>query len=211
MSRWNPPWGRWWFRRLSRGEELIILAAILAIAAIFDPQGARDLVRASEDGLEAMAADLGRAPVSRILPERMVADVPSHDGLRTGGARVLDGDTFDLAGERIRLQGVDAFERDQTCAGRPCGEASRRALQRLVSGRQVSCRPVDTDRYGRTVATCTAGGRDLGAEMVRSGHALAYERYSRAYVDEEREARREGSGAWAYGGFIDPADYRHGG
>ncbi len=157
-----------------------------------------------------MAADLERAPVARVLPDRARDGPSSSDRLIAGRAEVVDGDTLDLGQERIRLQGIDAFERSQTCSGRPCGEAGRQALQRLVAGRQVTCAPMDTDRYGRTVARCSAGGRDLGAEMVRSGHALAYEQYSREYVDEERDARTDSAGAWAYGDFIDPADYRRG-
>ena len=33
----------------------------------------------------------------------------------TGAARVIDGDTIDIAGERIRLHGIDAPESGQTC------------------------------------------------------------------------------------------------
>ncbi len=39
-----------------------------------------------------------------------------------------------------------------------------------------------------TVALCRADGRDLGADMVSDGHAWAFVRYSRDYVEEEREA-----------------------
>ena len=54
--------------------------------------------------------------------------------------------------------------------------------------RHVSCEPRALDRHGRTVALCRADGRDLGADMVADGHAWAFVRDSRDYVDEEREA-----------------------
>lgn len=125
----------------------------------------------------------------------------------TGRASVVDGDGLRLEGYEIRLDGVDAFELHQVCGGRPCGSAARSALSALVSGQDVTCRPSDTDRYGRTIATCRVGDLDLGAEMVRAGHALAYRRYSTAYVDEENQARRDGAGAWS-GTFQNPEDWR---
>ena len=125
----------------------------------------------------------------------------------TGRARVVDGDGLRLEDYEIRLDGVDAFELHQACGGRPCGSAARSALSALVAGQDVTCRPTDTDRYGRTIATCRVGGLDLGAEMVRAGHALAYRRYSTAYVDEEAQARRDGAGAWS-GRFENPEDWR---
>lgn len=124
-----------------------------------------------------------------------------------GRAEVIDGDGLRIGDHEIRLNGIDAFELHQACDGRPCGSAARTALRELVRGQEVACRPVDTDGYGRTVATCRAGRVDLGAEMVRTGHALAYRRYSNAYVDEEARARRASAGAWA-GAFTPPEDWR---
>jgi endonuclease YncB( thermonuclease family) len=56
----------------------------------------------------------------------------------------------------------------------------------LRNGASTVCQSLD--RYGRTVAICRADGRDLGADMVADGHAWAFVRYSRDYVEEEREA-----------------------
>lgn len=134
----------------------------------------------------------------------------------TGHARVIDGDTFDLAGERIRLWGVDAPERDQVCegaAGDPymCGQDATRALAERTAGAPVACAPQDFDRYGRTIARCQAGGEDLGASMVRAGHALDYTRYSRgAYLGDELKARRAKVGVWQ-GRFTRPENWRRGG
>ena len=48
-------------------------------------------------------------------------------------ARVIDGDTLDIAGERIRLHGIDAPESEQTCVADgvtwPCGQSATAALR----------------------------------------------------------------------------------
>lgn len=124
-----------------------------------------------------------------------------------GSAGVVDGDGLRIAGVRIRLHGVDAFERAQTCGGQACGRASAEHLDRLTRGARVRCTPLDVDRYGRTVARCEARGIDVGAAQVEAGHALAYRRYSLDYVPQEDAARRARRGAWATG-FDRPEDWR---
>jgi len=140
-------------------------------------------------------------------------DITASGSALAGRARVVDGDSLDLAGERIRLYGIDAPEYRQSCndlAGRAyaCGRAASRALAALIAGRQVSCTAVDHDRYGRDVAICMVDGRDLGEVMVRSGNAVDYAQHSRGrYAAAEREARDAKRGIWA-GSFEDPAVWR---
>jgi endonuclease YncB( thermonuclease family) len=131
----------------------------------------------------------------------------------TGSARVIDGDSVEIAGVRIRLHGVDAPERDQDCrdaGGKTysCGRASMRALAAIVAGHSVTCTPVQVDQYNRDVATCTVDDADLGEAMVRGGYALDYARHSRGrYAAAEREAREARRGLWA-GTFEAPATWR---
>jgi endonuclease YncB( thermonuclease family) len=131
----------------------------------------------------------------------------------TGHARIIDGDSMEIHGQRIRLFGIDAPERDQDCRnadGRSyaCGRDAARALSAAVAGRDVTCTPVDQDRYDRDVAVCTVDGDDLSAAMVRTGHALDYPRHSRRrYSEAEREAREARRGLWA-GSFETPAEWR---
>lgn len=128
-----------------------------------------------------------------------------------GPAQVVDGDTLTVAGQRIRLHGVDAPETNQLCerGGEPwrCGADATEALRAFLAGRPVSCTPVDRDRFGRLVAHCAVGGQDLGAWLVGQGLAIAYTDYSWRYVPEELWARWHGRGIWG-GRFQPPAEYR---
>ena len=129
-----------------------------------------------------------------------------------GAADIIDGDSFRLGKDEIRLHGIDAPEYRQTCRDEKkrdwnCGRAAADALRRLVTGRQVACKGLDADRYGRLVSRCTAGGIDLNAEMVRLGWAIAYTRHAYIYVDQEVEARTERRGVWR-GTFDLPEDWR---
>lgn len=133
----------------------------------------------------------------------------------SGTASVIDGDTLDIHGVRVRLHGIDAPESGQTCRDAQgtmyrCGQRAALALSGRIGRHPVSCTAYDTDSYGRTVAVCHQGGTDLNAWMVAGGHALAYCRYSRDYVDEEEEARQAIRGLWA-GRFVAPWEWRRGG
>jgi len=109
-----------------------------------------------------------------------------------GSAQVVDGDTFWLDGTKIRVFGIDAPE-----AATPLGPRATDWLRRRLDGREVTCVERDTDRYGRTVATCFLGGEDVAEAMVSEGWARAYRRFSLDYVDEEATARAAGLGIWA--------------
>lgn len=136
---------------------------------------------------------------------------PAHAETLSGNARVVDGDTLAVAGERIRLDGIDAPETSQPCTrnGRrwACGRAATRAMRRLIGRNHVRCEVSGRDRYGRAIATCFAAGRDLQQQLVRQGLALAYRKYSTRYVPDEDAARAEGRGLWA-GEFVEPWRWR---
>ena len=126
--------------------------------------------------------------------------------------RVADGDTIELGGQRIRLQGVDAPELHQECrdaSGRSwaCGRRARSELRRLIGNDAVQCSSHVKDRFGRSVATCRAGGRDLGEAMVRSGYALAYPDWASPYGAAQSEARSRKLGVWG-GLFENPRAWR---
>jgi endonuclease YncB( thermonuclease family) len=140
------------------------------------------------------------------------AATPAGEAL-AGRAKVVDGDSLQVAGERIRLFGIDAPEARQQCqsvAGRPygCGRDATRALEAAIGGRSVSCTLLTHDRYNRDVAICTVGGRDLGETMVRAGHAIELPQHSGGrYAEAERAARDAKRGLWA-GTFEHPSVWR---
>jgi endonuclease YncB( thermonuclease family) len=129
----------------------------------------------------------------------------------TGHASVIDGDTLEIHGQRIRLYGIDAPESAQTCdaGGKTyrCGQQAALALADHIGRQTVECEQRDVDPYGRVVAVCTVAGVDVGAWLVSQGWALAYVRYSRDYVDEELAARRARRGIWR-GTFMPPWAWR---
>ncbi|WP_248310358.1 thermonuclease family protein [Bosea sp. 117] len=126
----------------------------------------------------------------------------------TGTVHVVDGDSLEVGGERIRLDGIDAPELNQNCGppekAWPCGRRARAALEAAVKGREVSCRPLDTDRYGRSVSFCHAGDVDLARHMAEQGMAVAL---GLTYAGAEANARRARSGIWS-GPFERPAEWR---
>ena len=79
----------------------------------------------------------------------------------TGRAKIIDGNSLEVAGERIRLFGIDAPEGRQQCRDAKgedyaCGRDAARILTALIGGRPVSCTLVTHDQYARDVATCEA-------------------------------------------------------
>jgi len=92
-----------------------------------------------------------------------------------GRAWVIDGDTIDIGGTRIRLSGIDTPEMDH-----PYGKTAKWTLVNLCKGQEVRA-VFDGDlSHDRTVATCyLPDGRDLSAEMVKAGMAIDWPKFSR--------------------------------
>lgn len=129
-----------------------------------------------------------------------------------GTASVIDGDTIEVHGTRIRLHGIDAPESRQECT-RPdgtnwrCGQQAALALSDRIDRATVCCEPRNRDHYGRVVAVCFKGAEDLDRWMVANGWALAYRKYSLDYVADEDRAQRDKRGVWS-GSFEMPWDWR---
>lgn len=136
-----------------------------------------------------------------------------------GQARVIDGDTFSIRQQRIRIAAIDACERDQTGfkngAIWRCGIEARRFLASLIDGKHVCCIEVDRDQYKRLVGQCFVDGSDIGLEMVKAGQASLLLRYLprshpidlSQYRQAEDRARQRGQGLW--GAQVEsPSSYR---
>lgn len=90
---------------------------------------------------------------------------------------VTDGDTLRCGEERIRLVGIDAPEMEGHCRkGRECvpGDplASKTMLEALTAAGDTACVRTGTDRYGRTLASCSNRGVNLSCELVARGGAV---------------------------------------
>lgn len=137
--------------------------------------------------------------------------VPASAQIISGPVTVIDGDTLDMTGTRIRLIGIDAPEAKQACtrAGAPwaCGVEATASLTEIIQGQSVSCTAQGTDTYDRMLATCQTRMTDLGREMVRRGMAVPLGNAGPDYHDAAAVAQRLSYGLWS-GTFQTPADWR---
>ena len=126
---------------------------------------------------------------------------------------MIDGDSLEIEGKRVRISGIDAPEIAQTCTaadGTPfaCGRRARAELERLAGGHELECRREGRDRFERVLASCRSGGADIAAAMVASGWALAFSGPAGDRLrGAERRAREARAGMWA-GGFERPEEWR---
>jgi endonuclease YncB( thermonuclease family) len=153
----------------------------------------------------------GIALIALLAAWPATAEAPGD--LMVGRAAVVDGDTIEIRGVRVRLEGIDAPEARQWCEGEagrwPCGRAAAFALADFVAARTVRCERVGRDRWQRFLGRCSVGGTDIADWLVREGWALAFRRYSTAYAEAEAEARAKLAGLWS-GSFVLPWDFRRG-
>jgi len=129
----------------------------------------------------------------------------------TGRPYVIDGDTVDVSRTRVRLEGIDAPELEQSCTDArgqpwPCGRTAARELRSHLGSGELTCAPTGFDRYRRILAVCSLSGSDVNAWMVRQGWALAYG-YAGTYHAQQDEAQTARRGIWA-GAFVPPAEWR---
>lgn len=102
--------------------------------------------------------------------------MPAPQGDRVAACRVVDGDTLNCAGERIRLLGIDAPELPGHCQyGRTCApgdpHASTRSLETALRGPLTIMR-IGQDRYDRTLALVRGARGDLSCWQLRRGQAI---------------------------------------
>lgn len=168
------------------------LTAAAAVAAFLAPSSAQ------------RSNDASKASPRRVAPASL-----------TGVASVIDGDTIEIHGQRVRFNGIDAPESRQLCrdangAEYPCGRRSAEALDTfLAASRPLECTFVTWDRYHRFVGDCRrADGAGVAAWMVEHGQALDWPHYSQgAYAGQQAQAQASKIGLWA-GTFQAPWEWR---
>ena len=138
---------------------------------------------------------------------------PAHSYMViVGHPKIIDADTLQLSGERIRLVAIDAPETKQPCAdpgGRPyrCGLFAAQALRDKIGSSKIRCNAEGRGRYGRLLAACYLGEENLNQWLVLHGFALAYTIYSKRYLAEQKIAQSAKRGIWA-GRFQLPWEWR---
>lgn len=90
-----------------------------------------------------------------------------------GGVQVRDADTIVVSGTPVRLNGVDAPE-----LGTRAGQDAKRWMVNYLRGKEISCDLNGERTHDRWVGVCYADGEDIGAAVIRAGHALDCRRYS---------------------------------
>ena len=135
---------------------------------------------------------------------------PPEPETHAGRANVIDGNTLDVDGVRVRLAGIDAPELEQLCrrgTGLPyrCGQDSAQVLSNRLMRDRVVCEvvPENDDHF---IGICQHYDLNLNEWMVRGGHAVADGKDS-PYVGAEAEAARAGIGMWE-GTFERPSEWR---
>ena len=156
-----------------------------------DPRASRRVVFGIELSRRQLVAALGADP----------AGEPARIGPLTGAARAKDADTIEVAGHAVRLEGIDALEKTQTClrpngSPWPCGHEALSALAAYLEGQTAVCEDLKPD-LRRFRARCRVAGNDLGRWIVRQGWALAWVKHSDAYIADETHARNARQGAWS--------------
>jgi endonuclease YncB( thermonuclease family) len=134
--------------------------------------------------------------------------------IQSGQVKVRDGDTLTMMGKDIRLYGIDAPEYKQICqnnAGKnwACGDVARQKLVQIIGNAEVICKPKATDKFNRTIATCsTPAVPDIALALVEVGLAAnGVDGGEGPYAVSESLAQVEKIGVWS-GPFTSPADWR---
>lgn len=92
--------------------------------------------------------------------------------------RVIDGDTFDYGGTRIRIADIDTPETNPSrCAyeAQLGAQATQRLGELLAAGPfRLESIDRDADRYGRKLRIVTRGGQSIGDQLVAEGLARTW-------------------------------------
>ena len=134
--------------------------------------------------------------VASCSSESASAEAPRPKSI-VGVASVIDGDTIEVRGERIRLSGYDTPERGAMCGTVNVYQKAALSLSDLIGSKNVDCEISGTDRYDRLIGICSVNGTDLGSHIVQNGWGRDWPRYSSGkYAADEKAARTGKRGLW---------------
>lgn len=125
---------------------------------------------------------------------------------------VHDADTISVKpeGEDEYARKVQLNEIDCPEFGQPYGREATNFVRELLSGKDVTVKSSDTDRYGRYLGTVIYQDKDVSVELLKAGLAWWYKRYSKneKLGELEAAARRAKKGLWADANPVPPWQWR---
>lgn len=130
-----------------------------------------------------------------------------------GEGKALSGDIVVVDRVPVRLWGMDAMERRQSCMHNgvrveDCGLVPMQMLQDFFDRAPIDCTIESVDDWGRAVARCVVERVDMGGMLVHAGYALATPQGTPAYHTHQAAAESAKAGVWA-GYFMQPWFARH--
>ena len=135
----------------------------------------------------------------------------TYTDIKSQDIKITDGDTIRINGDKIRFSGIDTPELKQTCTkdGEKilCGLNAKKILVHKIGNNKVTCVKEGKDRYKRILAECFVNNESLSSNLVRSGYAFAYRKYSKKFVSDEEFAKSNKLGIWSME-FDYPWDWR---
>lgn len=118
--------------------------------------------------------DFAAGVVIGVIISMLATNTGHTQQLYNGPASVHDGDTITVNKQPFRLFGIDAPELNERG-----GLEARLEMLNIINNDTVQCVPTGQHSYKRLVGICfTSHYPDVGAELIRRGHALDCERYS---------------------------------
>ena len=135
----------------------------------------------------------------------------TYSDIKSQDIKIIDGDTININGEKIRFSGIDSPELKQTCIKhgikKPCGKTARQILVDKISDNEIVCIREGKDLYKRTLAECFVNDESLSSFLVKRGYAFAFRKYSKKYLKDENYAKKNKLGMWSMN-FEMPWQYR---
>ena len=201
-------------------SQIVLIAAIIIIAAVMIfgmfSKGGKGSEKSAGKAKNVRISQNNGKKISKTKKSKEKKEVEPEilDGYQV--LKVSDGDTINIqkvengkfVGEmlRIRMYGMDSPEKTQDY-----GSESRQALEKFVTGKNLSVEVKNKDRYGRTVAIIYANGKNVNEEMVKTGNAWWYQEYAKNDTQFEKyqeNAKQKKLGLFSRKGYTEPWNYR---
>lgn len=161
--------------------------------------------------------NIGRALLTGALLAAVLHAAPAfadETGTISGTGQAIDSDIIVIDKQRVILWSVDAPDLNQDCllnhAVYDCYTPAANELQLMLQQGPVNCQLTSNpDPFKRHYGICKVGDLDLGAELIRKGLAIDFDKQSKMYMDQQNEAKAAKIGLWQPGmEFEKPWVYR---